>query len=77
MAEPCARTNAGGEFRHGVQHLVHICHDVLAGDQNLRPSGRTQRHVKHGALFGNIDLVPAEHRVTVFRHPSFGGKPKQ
>ena len=38
-------------------------HDVLAVDHDRRAARRAQRHVQHGALLGDVDLLAPEHRV--------------
>ena len=38
-------------------------HDVLAVHENARTFGRPQRDVQHGAIFGDVDLLAAEHRL--------------
>ena len=54
---------------HRVQYLVHIRHNVMAIDHDTGLPRRTQRHVQHGALFGDIDLLTTEHRIPPFSDP--------
>ena len=42
-------------------------HDILAVDDDRRASRRAQRHVQHGAVLGEVDLVAAEHGVDALR----------
>ena len=52
-----------GEVGHLVEHGVHLGHDVLAVDDDRRAPRRAQRHVQHGAVLGDVDLLAAEHGV--------------
>ena len=49
------------EVGHLVQHGVHLGHDVLAVHDDGGVLGRAQGDMKHGAVLGEVDLVPAEH----------------
>ena len=40
-----------------------IRHDVLAVHDYTRTFGRPQRHVQHGAIFRDVDLLASEHGV--------------
>ena len=51
------------EVRHLIEHGVDLGHDVLAVDNDGRPSGRAQGHVQHRPLLRDVDLVPAKHGV--------------
>ncbi len=57
------RADAVGEGGHRVEHLVHLGHDIHAVDDDLLALGRAQGDVQHGAAFGDVDLVAAEHGV--------------
>ena len=52
-----------GEVRHPVEHRMNLGHDVLAVDQDRRAARRAQRHVEHGSLLRDVDLLAAEHGV--------------
>ena len=62
VALPLAAAHPVGEVGHLVQHRVHFRHDILAVDEDVRVPRRAQRHVQHRAVFGDVDLVAAEHR---------------
>ena len=63
-----AAAQAGGEGGHCIQHLVHVRHHVGAIDLDAGAPGRPQRHVKHGAALGRVDLLTREHGIAPFRH---------
>ncbi len=42
---------------------MHVARDVLAVDLEMRARGHAQRHMQHGAVFGRVDVVAAEHGV--------------
>ena len=52
-----------GKAGHFVQHGVHVRHDVVAVHEDLLIPRCAQRYVQHGAVFGDVDLISAEHRV--------------
>ena len=60
---PCAAAHAIGEVRHPVEHGMNLGHDVLAVDQDRRAARCAQRHVEHGSLLRDVDLLAAEHGV--------------
>ena len=51
------------EVRHLVEHGVDLRHHVLAIDHDRRSLRRAQRHMQHRAIFRDVDLLAAEHRV--------------
>ena len=63
VALPRAAADAVGEVGHLVEHGVHLRHDVLAVDDDRRALRRAQRHVQHGPILGDVDLLAAEHGV--------------
>ena len=69
VALPLAAANAVREGRHLVEHGMHLRHDVLAVDDDRRALRRSQRHVQHGPIFGDVDLLAAEHGVDPARRP--------
>ena len=42
---------------------MHLGHHVLTVHDDGLPFGGAQGHVQDGPLLGNIDLLPAEHRI--------------
>ncbi len=63
-----ARTRVG-KFGHLVEHGMHLRHDVLAVHRDRRPLRRTQRDMQNGAVFGDVDLLAAEHGVDARAKP--------
>ena len=48
---------------------MHIRHDVVAVHRDRRPLRRTQRDMQNGAVFGDVDLLAAEHGVDARAKP--------
>ena len=63
VAFPLAAADAIGEVGHLVEHRVNLRHNVLAVDQDVSTSWRTQRHMQYGAMFRDVDLLTAKHRI--------------
>ena len=63
VALPCAAAHASREVRHPVEHRMNVGHDVLAVDQDRRAARCTQRHVEHGSVLRDVDLLATEHGV--------------
>ena len=59
---PLSAANPVGEVRHPIEHFVDAGHDVLAVGDDRRSARRAQCHVQDGAVFGEVDVVAAEHR---------------
>ena len=74
VALPVAAAHSVGEVGHLVEHRVNLGHDVLAVDYDRRAARRAQRDVQHGAVFGDVDLVAAEHRVDALAQPALLGQ---
>ena len=74
---PRAGADAVGEVGHLVEHGVYVGHDVLAVHDDGRAARRTQRHVQHGTVLGDVDLLAAEHRVDPLAQPAFLGELQQ
>ena len=62
-ALPLAGADGVGERAHPVEHLVHLGDDVDAVDDERAFARHPQRHVQHGAVLGDVDLLAGEHRV--------------
>ncbi len=52
-----------GEGSHLVQHGMHVGHDILAVDFNLRSSRSAQSDMQHRAFLGDVDLLAAKHGI--------------
>ena len=56
-------TDPLGERRHRVEHGVDVGDDVLPVDHQPGIGRQTQRRVEHGAILGDVDVIPGEHRI--------------
>ena len=74
VAFPFAAADAVGEVGHLVEHGVNLRHDVLAVDDDGCALRRPQGHVQHGAVFGDVDFLAAEHGVDPRAQPGFLGQ---
>ncbi len=63
MTRPGAIANARGKLRHPIEDVVNLRHDVFAVDHDRSSARCAQSDVQHRALFGDVDLVAAKHRV--------------
>ncbi len=63
MALPRPAPDAVAEIRHSLKHIVHIGHDVVPVDNDGCPARRAQRDMQHCPIFGDVNLVTAEHGV--------------
>ena len=72
VALPRAAADAVGEVGHLVEHGMHLGDDVLAVHDDGSVFRRAQGDVQHGAVFREVDLVPAEHRVHALAQAGFG-----
>ncbi len=71
VALPSAGANARRKFGHLVEHGVHLRHDVLAVHRDRRAFRRTKRDMQNGAVFGDVDLLAAEHGVDARAKPDW------
>ena len=62
MAQPIAAAHALREAGHFIQHGVYLGHHILPIHNDRLITRRTQRGMQHRAIFGDIDLLAAEHR---------------
>ncbi len=74
VAFPVATAYAVGEGGHLVEHRVDCRDYVLAIDQDGFSFGGAQGDVEHGPLFGDVDLVAAEHGVDALPQAGFLGE---
>ncbi len=77
VASPFAATDAVGEVSHLVQHGMNLRDYVLTVHDNRRSPRGAQGHVQDSSLFGDIDLLAAEHRVASSGNTSFSGERDQ
>jgi len=61
IPRPLAGAHAIGKSRHPTQHRVDFGDHIFAVDHDRRILRRTQSHVEHGATFGDVDFLTAEH----------------
>ena len=74
VALPRAASDAADELGHLVQHGVHLGHHVLAVHEDGGVLRRAQGDVQHGAVLGEVDLVPAEHGINAVAQAGFLGQ---
>ncbi len=74
---PLAGADGLGEFAHVRQHGVDAGHDVLAIDQDRAVGAIAQGDVQDGPVFGDVDLVAAEHAVAPFLDLGLSGQIEQ
>jgi hypothetical protein len=74
---PIASPKPLREGGHPVEHRVDRRHHVLAVDDDRGVAGGAQRHVKHRAVLGHVDLVAAEHGVDASAQPGALGQIEQ
>ena len=48
---------------------MHLGDHVLPIDDDLLAPRRTQRHMQHRAILGDVDLVATEHRIDALAQP--------
>ena len=63
VAGPGAASNPVAEIAHAIQHAMDVRDHIVPVDDDRRRGRRAQRHVQDRAIFGDVDLVAAEHRV--------------
>ena len=71
---PLARADLLGESGHLFEHRMHLRHHILAVDDDLFRLRRPQRHVQHRAVFGDVDLVAAEHGIDLLAQTRLFGE---
>ena len=74
VALPRAAPDAVGEVGHLVEHGMDLGHNVLAVHNDGGVLGRSQGDVQDGAVLGEVDLVPAEHRVNALAQAGLRGQ---
>ena len=63
VGDPLVGADPIGERRHLIEHGVHLGHDVGTVDVHRHVGRRPQRHVHHGPILGDVDVLTGEHRV--------------
>ena len=71
MALPFAGADALTEGSHLVEHGMDFGDHVFAVDDNGGVPGSTEGNVKDGAVFGDVDLLAAEHGADAFVQARF------
>ena len=66
-----------GELAHPPEHLVHLGDHVDAVHGQRLARGHAQGDVQHGAVLGDVDVLPAEHRVPAFGQAGLFGQVDQ
>ena len=51
-----------------------LWHDVLAVDQDRRAARRAQRHVEHGSVLGDVNLLATKHGIDPPTQPGLFGE---
>ena len=75
VALPLRRCGRGWQKSAILSSTAWTCgHDVLAIDDDRRAFRRAQRHVQDGAVFRDVDLLAAEHRVDPRAQAGFLGQ---
>ena len=74
---PVAVADPVAKRAHLVEHLVDAGDDVLAVHENRFVPGGAERDVEDGAVFGDVDLLAAEHRVDAFTQAAILGELEQ
>jgi hypothetical protein len=58
-------------------HSPHLSHHVSAVHHQVRPGRHAQRHVQHGPVLGDVDVLAAEHGVPALGHSRLLGQRHQ
>jgi hypothetical protein len=74
MTHEAATAHLIGERGHLPEHLVHVDDDVPPVDEDRLRRRRAQRHVKHSAPLGDVDLLAREHGLDARRQRRFLGE---
>ena len=77
VAFPFAAADAVGEGRHAVEDFVDLGNDVFAVNYDACAFGGAQSDVQDGAVFGDVDLVAAEHGFDVRLEAALFGQLQQ
>ena len=77
VSPPAAVADPLRELSQAVQHLVDCGHDVLPVDHDGFLAGRSQSHVKHRPVLGDVDLFAPEHGLDAVDQATLLGQPHQ
>src|SRR5262245_56041199 len=66
VAQPLPATNTVTKRGHLIEDGMNFGHDVFAIERDGCIIRSTQGSVQHGAVLGNIYLLPAKHRLNSF-----------
>ena len=68
VALPRAAADFVTKHRHLLQHAIDLGHHVFTVHKNRAIGSIAQRDVQHGAVLGEVDLLPREHLLRPPRH---------
>src|SRR5215469_1645394 len=71
---PLAAAHTIGEVSHPVQYSVDFGHDILFIHKDRFIFRSAECHVQYRSLFGEVDLLPAKHRVDPCSQTGLCGK---
>ncbi len=71
---PLARAHPLAEVAHPVERLVHLLDHVDAVDDQRALARHPQRHVQHGAVLGDVDVLAGEHRFAALLDATLAGQ---
>src|SRR5688572_9361813 len=71
VAFPFSAAEAIGKISHPVEHRMHFRHYVLAVNNDGCSYRRAQRDVQYRAVFRNVDLIAAKHRIDTAAQSGF------
>ncbi len=74
VAGPGTGADPLGEVGHAVERLVHLLDDVDAVDDQRALARHPQRHVQHGAVLGDVDVLAGEHRFAARLDAALAGQ---
>ncbi len=63
ITPPLAVAYPLGKLGHLVEHEMDIWNDILPIDNDRLAFWGPKRHVQHGTIFGDVNLLAAEHRI--------------
>ena len=66
---PIAGSNTVGKLAHLIEHVMDVGNDVRAILEHFAIGRGPQRGVQHGAVFGGVDAIAAQHRGNLVVDP--------
>ena len=77
VAAPLVVAHPIRKVGHLIEHRMHLRHHVFAIDHNFFAPQRSQRHVQHGAAFGDVDFFAGKHGVDPRPQAAFASQLQQ